>query len=515
MKKKQFYVTTPIYYANDVPHIGHAYTTIAADTIARHKAASGHEVYFLTGTDEHGRKVEQAAQAGGETPMELADRVVVRFQDLCKVLGISNTDFIRTTEPRHREAVSEMWRLAEKNGDIYLDEYEGWYDVREEAFITETQVEEMMKLPEKKRPRLEKLKEESYFFRLSEYQEPLLRHYREHPEFIKPDYRRNEVISFVEGGLRDLSVSRTNFSWGIPVPGSDGHVVYVWFDALTNYLTSLGFPAKSGDFAKFWPADIHLVGKDILRFHAVYWPAFLMSAGLPLPRTVFAHGWWTVEGEKMSKSLGNVVDPYQVVDEFGSDIFRYFLLREIPFGQDGDYSRKSLVSRVNGELVNGLGNLVSRSLGMIERYLGGIIPEPAELSQSEREIENSYSETARQVNSDLEELAFNRALSRIWEFIGLVNRYIDGTAPWKLAKDEEQKDRLETVLWTLAESIRVISLLAYPFLPETAREIRRKIGLPPEIGAGDTDWGGTKPGTAVKKGENLFTRIKEEDGQAP
>ena len=511
MQKDKFYVTTPIYYVNDVPHIGHAYTTIAADTIARYKAAAGHEVYFLTGTDEHGRKIEQTAQTGGETPIELADRVVVKFQDLWKLLGISNTDFIRTTEPRHYDAAAEIWRLVEKNGDIYLDEYEGWYDVRNEAFITETQVEEIMKLPEESRPHLEKIKEQSYFFRLSEYQEPLLRHYSEHPEFIKPDYRRNEVVSFVEGGLRDLSVSRTNFSWGIPVPDAEGHVIYVWFDALTNYLTSLGFPEKTENYEKFWPADIHLVGKDILRFHAVYWPAFLMSAGLPLPKTVFAHGWWTVEGEKMSKSLGNVIDPYQVVEEFGSEIFRYFLLREIPFGQDGDYSRKSLVNRVNGELVNGLGNLVSRSLGMIERYLEGIIPEPAEFSESEREIEDSYRETAQQVRSDLEELAFNRALSRIWEFIALVNRYVDNTTPWKLAKQEEQGERLEVVLWTLAESIRVISLLIYPFLPETAREIRRKIGLSPEIGAEDTDWGGTKAGTAIKKGENLFTRITEKD----
>ena len=512
MKKENFYVTTPIYYVNDVPHIGHAYTTIAADTIARHKAASGYEVYFLTGTDEHGRKIEQTAQTNGETPIELADRVVVKFQNLWEVLGISNTDFIRTTEPRHHEAVSEIWRLVEKNGDIYLDEYEGWYDVRNEAFITETQVEEIMKLPEKNRPHLEKIKEQSYFFRLSKYQEPLLRYYNEYPEFIKPDYRRNEVVSFVKGGLRDLSVSRTNFSWGIPVPDAEGHVVYVWFDALTNYLTSLGFPEKTGGFEKFWPADIHLVGKDILRFHAVYWPAFLMSAGLPLPKTVFAHGWWTVEGEKMSKSLGNVVDPYQVVEEFNSEIFRYFLLREIPFGQDGDYSRRSLVSRVNGELVNGLGNLVSRSLGMIERYFEGVLPKPDELSESEREIEDSYRETARQVSSDLEELAFNKALSRIWEFIALVNRYVDNAAPWKLAKQEEQGERLGTVLWTLAESIRVISLLVYPFLPETAREIRRKIGLSPEIDAQDTDWGNTKPGTVVKKGENLFTRIREEDG---
>ena len=510
MKKNKFYVTTPIYYVNDVPHIGHAYTTIAADTIARYKAASGHEVYFLTGTDEHGRKIEQTAQSNGETPIELADRVVVKFQDLWKLLGISNTDFIRTTEPRHHEAVSEIWKLVEKNGDIYLDEYEGWYDVRNEAFITETQLEEIMKLPEENRPRLEKIKEQSYFFRLSEYQEPLLRLYSEHPEFIKPDYRRNEVVSFVEGGLRDLSVSRTNFSWGIPVPDSEGHVVYVWFDALTNYLTSLGFPGETGDFKRFWPADIHLVGKDILRFHAVYWPAFLMSAGLPLPKTVFAHGWWTVEGEKMSKSLGNVVDPYQVVEEFGSEIFRYFLLREIPFGQDGDYSKKSLENRVNGELVNGLGNLVSRSLGMIERYLGGAIAQPGEFTESEKEIENFYRETDMQVRSDLEQLAFNRALSRIWEFIGLVNRYVDNQAPWKLAKQEGEEKRLGTVLWTLAESIRVISVLIYPFLPETARGIRGKIGLSADVSSESADWGHTEPGTSVVKGENLFTRIKEE-----
>ncbi|MCY4262838.1 MAG: methionine--tRNA ligase [Candidatus Dadabacteria bacterium] len=510
MNKKQFYVTTPIYYVNDVPHIGHAYTTIAADTIARYKAASGHEVYFLTGTDEHGRKIEQTAETNGETPIELADRVVVKFQELWKLLGISNTDFIRTTETRHHEAVSEIWKLVEKSGDIYLDEYEGWYDVRNEAFVTETQLEEIMKLPKKNRPRLEKIKEQSYFFRLSEYQKPLLRHYREHPEFIKPDYRRNEVITFVEGGLRDLSVSRTNFSWGIPVPDSNGHVVYVWFDALTNYLTSLGFPGKTRDFERFWPADIHLVGKDILRFHAVYWPAFLMSAGLPLPRTVFAHGWWTVEGEKMSKSLGNVVDPYQVIEEFGSEIFRYFLLREIPFGQDGDYSKKSLVNRVNGELVNGLGNLVSRSLGMIERYLEGTIPRPLEFTESEKEIENSYRETALQMHSDLEELAFNRALSRIWEFIALVNRYVDNQAPWKLAKQEGHEKRLGTVLWTLAESIRVISVLIYPFLPETAQNIREKIGLSPDVSAENTDWGHTEPGTSVVKGENLFERIKEE-----
>ncbi len=508
MGKDKFYVTTPIYYVNDAPHIGHAYTTIAADTIARYKAAEGHDVYFLTGTDEYGRKIEQTAKANGENPIDLANRVFYKFFDLWKLLGISNTDFIRTTEPRHHNAVSEIWRLVEKNGDIYIDEYEGWYDVRNELFLTDTQFDEIKKLPEANRPKLEKIKEQSYFFRLSQYQEPLLRHYREHPEFIQPDYRRNEIVSFVEGGLRDLSVSRTNFSWGIPAPGAPGHVIYVWFDALTNYLTSLGFPKQSENFNKFWPADIHLVGKDILRFHAVYWPAFLMSAGLSLPKTVFAHGWWTVEGEKMSKSLGNVVDPYQVIEEFGPEVFRYFLLREIPFGQDGDYSRKSLVGRVNGELVNGLGNLVSRSLGMIEKYLGGMVPEPpSHLSNSEKKIEEFHRETKRQVSLELDKLAFNKALSHIWEFIALVNKYIDDEAPWKLAKQNNQRKRLETVLWTLVESIRLTSLLIYPFLPETSLEIRKKIGVSTDIGPAQTQWGQTKAGIKVSKGKNLFSRI--------
>ncbi len=494
---------------NDVPHIGHAYTTIAADTVARYKAAAGYDVYFLTGTDEHGRKIEQTAKATGETPIHLANRVFSKFIDLWKLLGISNTDFIRTTEPRHYKAVSEIWRLVEKNEDIYLDEYEGWYDVRNELFLTDTQLDEIMKLPEANRPKLEKIKEQSFFFRLSRYQEPLLRHYREHPEFIKPDYRRNEVISFVEGGLRDLSVSRTNFSWGIPAPGAPVHIIYVWFDALTNYLTSLGFPEKSENFDKFWPADIHLVGKDILRFHAVYWPAFLMSAGLPLPKTVFAHGWWTVEGEKMSKSLGNVVDPYQVVEEFGSEVFRYFLLREIPFGQDGDYSRKSLIGRVNGELVNGLGNLVSRSLGMVEKYFGGVVPEPSELTSREEEIKEFYGKTASWVSSELDELAFNKALSRIWEFIAFVNRYVDSESPWTLAKRDDQHARLRTVLWALTESIRATSILIYPFLPETSLEIRRRIGVLSDINTDEREWGCMQAGTRVSKGRNLFSRIDE------
>ncbi|MCI0482916.1 MAG: methionine--tRNA ligase, partial [Candidatus Dadabacteria bacterium] len=321
---KAFYVTTPIYYVNDVPHIGHAYTTIAADAIARFRRLKGDNVFFLTGTDEHGQKIERTAEARGEKPIELADRVVKRFQNLSQALNITNDDFIRTTEKRHERSVVEIFKRIEDAGDIYLDEYEGWYDVRNEAFITDTQYEEIMELPEEKRPLIERVKEESYFFRLSRYQDRLLEHYRKFPGFVQPGYRMNEVVRFVEGGLKDLSVSRTTFNWGIPVPGNPRHVIYVWFDALTNYITAAGFPDDPERFADIWPADIHLVGKDILRFHAVFWPAFLMSAKIPLPKTVFAHGWWTVEGEKMSKSLGNVVDPYQMADEFGADVFRYF-----------------------------------------------------------------------------------------------------------------------------------------------------------------------------------------------
>ena len=510
--KSTFYVTTPIYYVNDVPHIGHAYTTIAADVIARFKRLQGRDVFFLTGTDEHGQKIEATAEENGEKPIELADRVVIRFQDLWKVLNISNSDFIRTTESRHKKAVERIFNTIFEKGDIYLGEYEGWYNVREESFITETQLEEFNQLPEDKRPRIDKIKEESYFFRLSEYEKPLLEFYRSNPEFVKPSYRLNEVVKFVEGGLKDLSISRTTFSWGIPLPGDGKHVMYVWFDALTNYLTACGYPEDTGRFESVWPADLHLVGKDILRFHAVYWPAFLMSAGLPLPKTVFAHGWWTVEGEKMSKSLGNVVDPYQVAEEFGVDVFRYFLLREIPFGQDGDYSRASLIGRINGELANGLGNLVSRTLGMIERYCEGNVPAHSELTDYEMEIEKSALDTANKVEIEMNNIEYSKALTTIWEFIAIVNKYVDDLQPWTLAKNN-QTERLNTVLWVLAESIRIINVMITPFMPETSARIWEKFNFQSDqinsIKYDDSKkWGLIKSEIKVNKGDNLFNKIQ-------
>jgi len=509
---KSFYVTTPIYYVNDVPHIGHAYTTIAADVIARFKRLQGNKVFFLTGTDEHGQKIERTAESNGEKPIELADRVVKRFQNLSDALNITNDDFIRTTEERHRISVEEIFKRVEEAGDIYLSEYEGWYDVRNEAFITETQLEEILSLPEDKRPVVEKVKEESYFFRLSKYQEPLLEYYKNHPGFVSPSYRLNEVVKFVEGGLRDLSISRTTFTWGIPVPGNSKHVIYVWFDALTNYLTGVGFPDNKKMLDENWPADVHLVGKDILRFHAVYWPAFLMSAGIPLPKTVFAHGWWTVEGEKMSKSVGNVVDPYQVVDEFGADVFRYFLLREIPFGQDGDFSKSAIVARVNGELANGLGNLVSRTLGMIEKYFDGDVPDPSELSPEDQNVRDKGLLMTDVFEKEMDEIAFHKALVTLWDYIADVNKYVDETAPWTLAK-EKNEERLGTVLWTIVQAIGVVTILIYPFMPESAEKIWERLGSTDSIDSKTLsdvkEWGIIKSGQSVEKGQSLFPRFEE------
>lgn len=504
---RTFYVTTPIYYVNDVPHIGHAYTTLAADVLARYKRLKGYDVFFLTGTDEHGQKVEKAANAAGETPLELADRVVKRFQALWEKLDISYTDFIRTTQERHKKGVTHLFRTAMEKGDIYLGEYEDWYCTPCETFWTETQLIDG-KCPDCNRT-VEKLKEESYFFRMSKYQEQLLAHIEANPDFIQPKSRRNEIISFVKEGLRDLSVSRTSFNWGIPVPGNDRHVIYVWFDALTNYITALGYPEGGGNFEKFWPVDVHLIGKDILRFHAVFWPTFLMAAGLPVPKRVFAHGWWTIEGQKMSKSLQNVVEPNMLVDKYGIDAVRYFLLREVPFGLDGDFSHAALVHRINSDLANDLGNLLNRSTAMVNKYFGGTLPAPGPLAEVDAAFRAKAEAMIEQLDACINELAFSKGLQAIWEVISAGNKYIDETAPWTLAKDPAQQERLGTVMYTLLEAQRLIYLLLTAFMPNSAAKGLRYLNWVEPPKADDLVWGRLVPGTTIIKAEPLFPRIEE------
>lgn len=505
--KPVFYVTTPIYYVNDVPHIGHAYTTVAADALARYKRLKGFDVFFLTGSDEHGQKVEKAAQAAGETPLELADRVVKRFQALWEKLGISNTDFIRTTQERHKQGVSHIFKQLMEQGDIYLGEYEDWYCTPCETFWTETQITDG-KCPDCNRP-VERLKEESYFFKMSAYGERLMAHIEANPDFIQPRSKRNEIISFIKEGLRDLSVSRTSFSWGIPVPGNERHIIYVWFDALTNYITALGYPDAGGNYGKYWPVDVHLIGKDILRFHSVYWPTFLMAAGLPLPKKVYAHGWWTVEGQKMSKSLQNVVEPNMLIDKYGVDVVRYFLLREVPFGLDGDFSHASLISRINSDLANDIGNLLSRSTAMLTKYFDGLLPAPGELSELDGSLKARAEAMSVNVDGCMDELAFSKALQAIWDVVSAGNKYIDETTPWALAKDPANQEKLATVMYCLLETQRMIHSLVAPFMPETSRKALAVLGwndLPVET---DLVWGKLQPGTKIAKAEALFPRIEK------
>jgi methionyl-tRNA synthetase len=487
LSKQTFYITTPIYYVNDLPHIGHIYTTVVADTIARYKRMCGFDVRFLTGTDEHGQKVDRAARQQGITAKELADRVVVRYPPLWRRLGITNDDFIRTTEPRHHAGVHAIIARLQERGDIYKGSYGGWYCAGCEAYYPETQLVEG-KCPDQGHA-VEWLEEESYFFRLSAYQKPLLDFYAANPQFVRPSSRFNEVVRFVEGGLKDLSISRVSLRWGIPWPGDPAHVVYVWLDALTNYVSALGIGSPDhGLFDTYWPADLHLVGKDILRFHCVYWPAFLMSAGLPLPKQVFGHGWWLRDERKMSKSIGNVVRPDHLLDRFGPDPLRYFLLREMTFGQDASFSDEGFLGRYNADLANGLGNAASRVLAMVRRYYGGRTPPEAcddsPLRAKAEEVVARYCEA-------MDAFEFQRALEAVWELLAGVDVYVNEHAPWSIAKLEgPSSPRLARVLYNCLESLRLVAVMTWPVIPHTAARLLGQLGVAdgdPRVGA--LSWG--------------------------
>ncbi|WP_215761617.1 methionine--tRNA ligase [Acetobacter sp. P1H12_c] len=477
---RPFYVTTPIYYVNGAPHIGHAYTSIAADVLARFHRLAGDDVFFLTGTDEHGQKVEQAAQAAGVVPKAFADKVSDDFRSMADAMAISYDDFIRTTEPRHIKGAQALWQKVAENDAIYLGAYEGWYALRDECFYGE---DELIEGPDGQKVAptgapVEWVKEPSYFFRLSAFQDRLLAHYEANPDFLGPHGMKREIISFVKQGLRDLSISRTSFNWGIPVPGDEAHVMYVWFDALANYLSALDYPDAAAPRARFWPASQHLVGKDIARFHAIYWPAFLMAAGIELPKKIFANGWWTVEGQKMSKSLGNVVDPRDLVQEFGLDTVRFFLLREVPFGGDSDLSRKSLIVRNNVELANDLGNLAQRTLSLVARNCGGVLPERRTLTEEDTQLLNHVAVLPELMGSQLDRCALTDALEDVWKVIRACNAYIDHQAPWALKKTDPE--RMNDVLRVLVDALRGIATMLQPYMPQSMDRMLTQLGVTEE-----------------------------------
>ena len=510
--KPAFYVTTPIYYVNDVPHIGHAYTTIIADVLARFKKLDGHDVFFLTGTDEHGQKIEKAAAERNLKPIALADKMVEWCKSLWRDLGISYDYFLRTTELRHEQGVQKLFQRLLDKGDIYKGSYQGWYCTGEENFLADDVplTDDGAKICPDCGRKATVVTEETYFFRLSAYERPLLDFYAAHPEFVRPQGRMNEVVSFVRGGLKDLSITRTTVKWGIPVPGDPAHTIYVWFDALNNYVTGIGYDWDPALFAKFWPATVHLIGKDILRFHAVFWPAFLMAMEFPLPECVFGHGWWLRDEAKMSKSKGNVLDPYILIRTFGPDPLRYFLMREIPIGNDGNFSHEGFVNRVNADLANDLGNLVHRTLTMIRSYFGGVLPDPAPEHEADRKIRSDFAALKDAVHSHYGAYAINRALEDIWVYIGAVNKYLADNEPWKLAKDAARRPRLARVLYQAAAAIRGTSYLLYPVMPASAAKIWDLLGEPepPErTSYAELSFAGPKAGQAAKEAVPLFPRV--------
>ncbi len=513
---ERFYITTPIYYVNDVPHIGHAYTTIAADVSARYHRLKGEEVYFLTGTDEHGQKVQEAAVKRGVTPQQHVDELHVRFKELWQRFDISNSDFIRTTEDHHKKVVRTILQDLYDRGEIYQDTYEGWYCTPCERFFTEKDLKEG-NCPDCGR-KVEQIKETNYFFKMSQHQDWLIDHINTNPTFVRPESRKNEILGFLKKPLNDLCISRpkARLSWGIPLPFDDQYVTYVWFDALINYISIHGQVPQIKS-SGYWPASHHLIGKDILTTHSVYWSTMLKAIGLELPKNIFAHGWWTVNGQKMSKSLFNVVEPNKLIDQFGVDVIRYFLLREVPFGLDGDFSHKALIGRINSDLANNLGNLLNRTLNMIKKYYDGVIPEPGENGPEDEPLKAKIKTVTSEVDRLFDELAFNKILMQIWGFLDSANTYINDTAPWNLAKSDEGKKRLSTVLYNAAEAIRIASVLLQPFMPSSCDKMRGQLGISTSVEqdglASIQNWGALKAGTQTETGDQLFPRIEEKEAK--
>jgi len=525
---KTFYLTTPIYYPSDKLHIGHAYTTVAGDAMARYKRLRGFDVMFLTGTDEHGQKIEEKARQKGVQPQEFVDGIVAGIKSLWDKLDVSYDDFIRTTEERHKESVQAIFAKFLKQGDIYKGEYEGWYSIPDETYYTESQLVDVArnekgevvggKSPESGHP-VELVKEECYFFRMSKYADRLLQYYEENPDFIQPEARKNEMINnFIKPGLEDLAVSRSSFKWGIPVPGDENHVIYVWIDALSNYITALGYGSDDPQkYYKYWPADVHLVGKEIVRFHTIYWPIMLMALGLPLPAKVFGHGWLLMKDGKMSKSKGNVVDPVTLIDRYGLDALRYYLLREVPFGSDGTFTPESFVERINYDLANDLGNLLNRTVAMIDKYFAGVVPAfVPNATLFDADLLAVAESAVKKAEAALEKMEFSVALTAIWTLVSRTNKYIDETQPWVLAKDEGKKAALGSVMYALAESLRIVSVLLQPFLTTTPAKIWEQLGLEEGTHGPATSWdsvesfGGLPAGLRVKKGEPIFPRLDAE-----